>query len=211
MTRIVPLLVAAAVATAMVLAPAAFAATFDLPKEVLAETNLARTDPSGYADHLREMRTRFVGKAYRLQGTVGMVMTSEGVAAVDEAIGFLARQKPLPALSWSQGLADAARELVRDQAKTGSIGHDTAGGMRERIERHGTWSGRIGENIGYGPTTARLTVMELIIDDGVPDRGHRRNIFSTDYSTAGVACGPHPLYRHMCVIDFATRFKTRRK
>lgn len=183
-----------------------------MARQILAETNLARTEPAKYAAHLRQMKSRFVGKAYRLPKSAAMVMTSEGVPAVDEAISYLSKQKPLPPLSWSPGLAEAAEELIREQGKSGETGHDggKSGGMRERIDRHGTWSGRIGENIGYGPNSARLMIMELIIDDGVPDRGHRKNIFSTHFKTAGAACGSHPVYRNMCVMDFATTFKSGR-
>jgi uncharacterized protein YkwD len=47
--------------------------------------------------------------------------------------------------------------------------------------------------------------MNLIIDDGVTDRGHRKNIFSRAFGTAGAACGPHPRFGNVCVIDFAAR------
>jgi uncharacterized protein YkwD len=65
------------------------------------------------------------------------------------------------------------------------------------------WTGSIGENISYGPDDGLEVVLQLIIDDGVPDRGHRANIFSPDFRLAGVACGPHPTFRTVCVIDFA--------
>lgn len=178
-------------------------------RKVLSEMNLARTDPKGYAKHLRKLREQFEGRSYRLPGTNTRVMTSEGVVAVDEAIRFLTRQKPLPPLSWSDGLAAAAAELVEEQSETGTVGHfgRASGGMRQRIERHGEWQGEIGENIGYGPDEARLMVMQLIIDDGVPGRGHRKNIFHRAFGTAGVACGPHSVFGTMCVIDFASGFR----
>ena len=187
------------------------AASGDLARQMLSETNIARTDPGRYAGYIKDFRGRFTGKAYRMPGSAAMVITSEGLAALDEAIVFLSRQKPLPALTWSPGLAKAAADLVREQGGTGDTGHagERSGDPRQRIERYGTWTGRIAENIGYGPATARLMIMELIIDDGVPGRGHRKNIFDGTFKTAGAACGPHPVYRNMCVMEFAAGFKSR--
>jgi uncharacterized protein YkwD len=181
----------------------------DLSGEVLAEINLARTDPRTYAGYLRDFRVHYRGTSYRLPGKREFVVTSEGVSAVDEAISALSRQKPVPSLAWSPGLAAAAAELVREEGLTGATGHRgmRSGGPRERINRQGEWRGWIGENISYGPDGARLVVMQLIIDDGVPGRGHRKNIFSSYPRVAGVACGPHPTFRTMCVTDFAQGFR----
>ncbi|MBU5637811.1 CAP domain-containing protein [Geomonas sp. Red69] len=180
-----------------------------LGQQVLAETNAARQNPQRYAEYIREFRKSFIGKAYRLPGTLNMVMTSEGKGALDEAVRFLSRQRPLPALSWSPGLAMAAADLVREQAASGETGHGERGDTKKRIEEYGSWRSSLGENISYGPETARQVVMGLIIDDGVADRGHRKNIFDRSFTTAGAACGPHPLYRTICVTDFAGGFQGR--
>lgn len=183
----------------------------DMARDVLSEINLARSRPEEYADFLKNFRRTFRGKLYRIQERT-FVDTEEGVAAVDEAIAFLARQQPLEPLSWSPQLARAAAELVRESGRTGDTGHygRSSGGPGKRIEKQGEWTGRVGEVIGYGPMDARLMVMQLIIDDGVPDRGHRKNIFSRDFRLGGVECGPHPRYRNMCVIDFASGFRAAR-
>jgi uncharacterized protein YkwD len=179
-----------------------------MAKEVLVEINLARKDPRGYAEYLRGFRARFRGHSYRLQGTNILVRTREGVKGVNGAIRFLSRQSPLPPLSWSDGLADAAAELAQEEGRSGDVGHrgKNSGGPRERIERHGEWRGSIGESIFYGPGDARQVVMGLITDDGVPDRGHRKDIFSKTFRRGGVACGPHPVFETVCVIDFAVKF-----
>jgi len=195
----------------LLLALAAPAAALDenLARQVLAEINLARTAPRTYGGYLREFRGRFRGKSYLLPGSTSRVRTVEGRAAVDEAIKYLSRQKPLPPLTWSDGLAAAAAELAGEQGRSGAVGHvgRQSRGMKERIERHGSWEGTIGENIGYGPKDARNMVMQLIIDDGVKGRGHRRNTFAREFTTAGVACGSHPRFGSICVIDFAGGFR----
>jgi uncharacterized protein YkwD len=186
-----------------------FSAETGLAKQTLAEINIARRNPPLYANYLREFRKNFRGSSYILPGTETLIRTGEGVKGVDEAIRSLLRQKPLPPLAWSAGLAAAAEELADEQGESGTVGHigRRSGGLKERIERHGQWQGRIGENITYGPGDARQVVMNLIIDDGVPDRGHRKNIFSRAFARAGAACGPHPGFGTVCVIDFAGEFR----
>jgi len=204
------LLIRTAAVYFLLLTTLAAAAPGGVALQMLSETNLARTNPQRYAGYLLELRRQYQGRSYLMPGTVAtFVMTSEGVAALDEAVRFLQKQKPLPALTWSQGLAESAGDLVRDEGGNGEVGHTgrQSGGVRQRIERHGTWSTRIAENIGYGPDTARLMTMQLIIDDGVADRGHRMNIFTPVFKVAGAACGPHPSYQNMCVMDFAVGFR----
>lgn len=181
----------------------------NLARQVLAEINLARAEPSKYAGFVREFRNLFNGMFYQIPGMDAPWETDEGVAAVDEAIQFLSQQKRLPPLGWSAGLAAAAAELAREQGESGATGHIGArsGALPKRIERHGKWKGRIGENIAYGPGDARMMVIQLLVDDGTPGRGHRKNLFNPDFGKTGVACGTHPSFERVCVIDFAARLR----
>jgi uncharacterized protein YkwD len=77
------------------------------------------------------------------------------------------------------------------------------------VNRYGRWHGRVSENISFGPATARAVVLALLIDDGVPDRGHRRNILDPNVRIAGVSCGPHKSYRLMCDIVHAAAYTER--
>ena len=61
--------------------------------------------------------------------------------------------------------------------------------------------------IGFGDADGRNMVMILLVDDGVPDRGHRKKMLSGQYAQVGIACGEHKVYRHMCVIDFAEKYE----
>ena len=75
--------------------------------------------------------------------------------------------------------------------------------MCDRANRHGRWTGKIGENISYGRSDARDVVVQLIVDDSLRSRAHRENIFDPEFRIVGVACGEHSTYRAMCVTTFA--------
>lgn len=181
-----------------------------MPEAILAELNIARSDPRRFAGFLRDYKKLIRGKYLERPGEITVVL-NEGAPAVDEAIAFLERQAPLPRLSLSAGLSRAAADHAADQGRTGQTGHTGSdrSTMRQRVERYGTWKRTIGENIAYGAESARDVVIQLIVDDGVPGRGHRTNIFNPDFLTVGIAYGPHPKYRTICVQDFAGGYEER--
>jgi uncharacterized protein YkwD len=164
---------------------------------LLAEINFARAYPQDYA---RRLLLQPVSDWER-----GLANRTDP-AAVAEAIDFLMRQTPLPPLRADDRLAAAALEHVTAQGAAGQTGHAGANGeaFDARLRRHGVDADMRGENIAYGPARPSDVVRELIIDSGVPDRGHRRNIFYATFETAGVSCGPHRDYAAMCVMDFAS-------
>lgn len=171
--------------------------------DIVAELNAARTDPVAYAAKVRAFRALFRGDRIERPGEVAVV-TREGTAAVDEAIAFLERQTPLPALRGSALVDRAAIGHATDQGRTGQVGHTGSDGSQPsaRMRQYGRWSAT-GEAIAYGPDRAEDVVLQLIVDDGVPDRGHRQILFNPTYSLIGVACGPHPVWRRVCVLDLA--------
>ncbi|MCP4217332.1 MAG: CAP domain-containing protein [bacterium] len=173
-------------------------------RNVVRELNLARTDPEAYARHLERLLKSYQGNIFITEDGA-RIITHEGVSAVEEAIGFLKKSKPIPPLKVSRGLSKAAKWLVGDQGPKGKTGHTGSDGSApaDRMNRYGEWRSISGENIGYGPWNARHHVMMLLIDDGVRGRGHRMNIFDSRFGVVGVACGPHKTYDDMCVMEFA--------
>ena len=175
-----------------------------LEKAILVELNLARTQPKTYRDLLKAFRATHAGGKNFKQGDRTLV-TKEGLAAVDEAIRFLEDQPPLDPLVSSKALYLAARDHALDTGPRGLTGHTGSDGSSHmaRIERHGKWKKLAGENIAYGQDGARGIVMGLVIDDGVPSRGHRANIFQKAYGRVGISVGEHAEWTTMCVMDFA--------
>jgi hypothetical protein len=191
------------IAAALLLAfgsAAALAAPDRFEEGVFAELNRFRSDPAAYADFLRDYRPRFEGRRLRAaeDGEID-ILTREGVAAVDEAIRELSRERPLSRLAWSDLLARAAADHVAVQSRSGAVGHYTRGqGPGERMRARGGGP-YVNEVITYGHHTPEGVVDQLLIDDGVPDRGHRFSLLRPTHRYAGVACGRHPVHRTMCV------------
>ncbi len=174
---------------------------------VVKELSWARTAPREYARFLRELRPCFDGKKFRRPGQI-TVLTEEGATALEEAIAYLEKAVPIGPLRWNEGLSRAAREHVRDQGRTHQTGHGgtTGSTLQQRLLKQGLPLSTFGEIINYGAETPRMTVLQLLIDDGVANRGHRRLIFNPDFHAAGAATGPHQEYEAMTVVDLADGF-----
>jgi len=171
---------------------------------VLDQLNAARVDPASYRQGLRTYRGFFHANLLRYPGRAADIQTDEGVAVVDETIAYLGRQPALGKLLPSFLLQAAAEDHLADQRRTGQVGHAGSDGSSPQVRVVRRGGGKyVAEVIAYGSVDAADAMRQLIVDDGVRDRGHRTIIFSADLMYAGAACGPHPVYRTMCVIDLA--------
>lgn len=176
---------------------------------MVSELNRARTNPAAYARSIERLIPDYNGTLLKRSDAAVPVRTIEGASAAREAIAALRAERPVAAVASSSALADAARDLAVDQSRTGRVGHTGSDGSTPltRIARYGRWSITTNESVGYGPFVhGRDVVQDLIIDDGVRDRGHRRNIYDPTARLVGVACRSHPVYRIVCVIDQAGAF-----
>ena len=176
----------------------------NLPEAVLAEINLCRSNPSKYSEKLSATLKYYNGNMFEKPGSIALE-TEEGPENVNECINQLKATNPLPPMSMSKALSQAAQVHVDDIGPSGQMGHtgtdDSDAG--DRIERFGQWGGTIGENIDYGSSTAEDIVINLLIDDGVSSRGHRTNILKAEHLHAGAAHGEHKDMEYVTVIVFA--------
>lgn len=182
-----------------------------LERDIVEELNRARTDPRKYAASLERDLRFYRGNLFRRPNDDSALQTREGTAAVLEAIEVLRNTRPVSALRSSSGLTMGARDHVRDQAPRGLMNHKGTDGTMawDRVSRYGRWETKVSENMTFGPTSGRDVIAALIIDDGIRDRGHRKNIFDPDVKIVGVSCGPHKTYRLMCDIVHAGGFADR--
>ncbi|MGB5916430.1 MAG: CAP domain-containing protein [Phormidesmis sp.] len=175
-------------------------------REIIAEHSRVRQSPQSYIPIL-EAYLATMNAQGEIPGGGGpncTLVTQEGRSAVEEAIAFLRSQPAVGPLEYSADMASAAKSHAQDQ-RGGEVGHVGSDGSRgaQRLEQFGVENSGSGENIDYGSSSAKGVLMSLIIDDGVADRGHRTNLFSPDWTTAGAGCGSHATYRTVCVVNYA--------
>ena len=174
-------------------------------KDIVAEINYMRACPQEYASKRLTPRLKnFNGLDYR-QNPKRLIATKEGAAPCIECIEVLKKQKPLLPLTMDYVLCKAAAMHVEDQMQTGRTGHVGSDGSHsyDRIERAGFKGTKMGENITYGCFDPIDIVAEMMIDDGVPDRGHRSLLLDPVYDRIGLAYaqGKKVAYGAICVVD----------
>lgn len=176
-----------------------------IEKEIVYEINLFRSNPEKYANDYIAPLEKYYEKKILHYPNDKSILTVEGVKALRECVTELKKASSKSILQPSEALSKAASDHVKDQSKTGKTGHTGSdrSDFKQRIERYGVWQKQIAENIAYGNSSARQIVIFLLIDDGVQNRGHRKNLLHPAFGAVGVAFGSHPVYETMCVTDFA--------
>lgn len=178
----------------------------NIEKNVILEMNKVRTDPVRYSDLYIKPRLKQYSNNKELFINGKTYITNEGKKAVEECIAVLNKTKKMDILKPNPDLYQLALDHVNKQGPTGLTGHESPNGdnFNKRI-KNTVKNSKImgfGENISYGDIEARDIVISLLIDDGVPSRGHRKNILTNKFNITGVSLGKHKQYGKMCVIDF---------
>ena len=105
----------------------------------------------------------------------------------------------LPMLIPERDLYKVAREHASWSGKKGYEGHK---GFKQRYAPMMKKYVEVGENIYYGPYTPMEIVIQLLVDEGIEDLGHRKNLLSPEFNSIGVAIKPHKTYEYNCVMGF---------
>lgn len=171
---------------------------------LLKELNRARTHPHEYADILeRDRKPYFDGKNLKLPNSNVILVTEEGVGAVNEAIDFLRKQKPLPPFGLSPGMTKSAREAIEEVGKIG----DTACESIKRFDQYGRFEQEAVEIASFGTSDAKEIVIRFLVCDGSSDRIQRAYIFEPIYGAIGLSVGEHnSQYKTMACINFTKMF-----
>jgi uncharacterized protein YkwD len=186
-------------------------------KDVILEMNKARADPKKYAElYIKPMLQYnwggpFGANSYLAPGETIYTSTKEGKNGIQSCVNDLSRRQGMSPLLPARGLFLAAKDHATDTGQKGITGHTGSDGssMGQRINRYGEWNRGAGENISYGHNTGRDIVIQLLIDDGVSNRGHRNNILNKNFMYVGGSIGSHSSFTYLCVIDYANDYTSK--
>ena len=143
-------------------------------------------------------------------GFTNPTIAQEGIKAVTEAKAFLKKQTAVGALKTNRAASSACKHHIEDLGPCDKTGHDSSDGtgFADRLCAWVPWKS-CAENLMFAqvPKTdvgAMRVIMSLIVDDGVPSRGHRTNTFKNDVTHVGIANGGHFTYGGFQCFDFLT-------
>jgi uncharacterized protein YkwD len=183
--------------------------------EMIAEINLVRSNPSGYIQYLdyyyqlAKLNLSHYGKGKRnyslsveyerMNGvqrkkkvdTVWSNEYEEEFHAIESLLNDLKNAPPLSILQPDKGIYEAARKHGIDQDRHNwTLGHQGSDGSWpwDRIRKYSPSMITGNENLAgkYPEPTARDIVIQLLIDSGIPEYGHRYNLLDPKWTH--VAC-----------------------
>lgn len=174
-------------------------------KAMIWELNLVRTEPRAYIPHVQEVLEYIIADSVNLSKmtseTIRKTVSYEGdkeivnvdttynnyfnsrVTAIRELLYELKNTAPMSHLVPSERLFMAAKKHGQRQAPYNYIdhmGHDGTWPL-DRMRTEAQWITDGNENIARGKGSPRDIVIQLLIDSGVPSRGHRKNILNPDW------------------------------
>lgn len=160
-----------------------------IEKEVMYYINLVRINPSKFEKEVLQPYLQ------------GKKISRKYVSSLKKELKNL---KPLTELKHTQKLFEFAKHHAKTTGKIGKVGHKSVlfKSYKSRSKKLLQTYSNVGENIQYGYNDGELIVLDLLIDEGIKDLGHRRNILNKDFEYIGISIQNHKKYNHNCVIEF---------
>ena len=176
------------------------------PSQIIDEINRIRLNPKNYARKLLNYTQYIQNNILRLPQYKNGIVTNEGAVAFQEAASYLNTIPKLTSLIFDDTLSAAAETLADEMTYYKDLVSIDKINRKQIIEEYGKFEGDYGQSIDFGSQTPELVVMNLIVDDGDPQRRNRLMLFNDKFTKIGCASCRHPSFRTCTVLLFATKF-----
>ena len=159
---------------------------FIVYQEMIDEINLLRQNPSGYVPYVQEYIMSMEKEIQKDPSMANMYL--DEISTAYELIKTLRITDPLSTLRPHEGVYDAAKIHGQDLRKNTQFGHIGSDGSYpwDRIIKAAPDLSDGNENLVGGPYEVRQAVILLLVDAGIPDRGHRKTLLNPHWSF--IAC-----------------------
>lgn len=120
-------------------------------------------------------------------------------AYLSSLIRTLNNMEPVQALTVNARSTDLAQCWATVSGRKGLYGHN-------RVDCPSFQNGLMsGENCFYGRASGRFALIDLLVDEGIPDVGHRVNCLHPRFNSVGIGTAEHHSDCHLCyVMDFTS-------
>lgn len=180
--------------------------TLPFPSQIIDEINRIRLNPKNYARKLLNYTQYIQDNILRLPQYKNGIVTNEGAVAFQEAATYLNTVPKLTSLIFDDTLSAAAETLADEMTYHKDLVSIDKINRKQIIAEYGKFEGDYGQSIDFGSQTPELVVMNLIVDDGDPQRRNRLMLFNDKFTKIGCASCRHPSFRTCTVLLFATKF-----
>lgn len=179
-----------------------------IENDVLAEINGLRQNPAAYVTFLETLKNGIENNVIVLPGGLRLRL-NEGVRAFDDAISELKKTAKLKPFGFSPGLSKVALMQMSDLKGNIRLGHYGSDGsdLEMRLLRVGVPGKEQAENISYNSISAKQIVLNMILDENVAGRPHRKNLLSTRFDQIGISYGTNNQQVGICVLVFNNNFR----
>ncbi len=147
---------------------------------VLELLNQVRTNPSGFEKNVIAQKLKKDPKNTYLKSLSNTLKT----------------MSPVSALSADQSLYNSAQCHANEIGEKGLRTHDR---QSKNCKNLNVFKG---ECISFGYNSANKILLQLLIDEGIADLGHRNICLSSKYTMIGVKISKHKKQKHCAVLDF---------
>jgi len=124
-----------------------------------------------------------------------------------ETYEYLTNCEPREVFQTNEAIYKVAKNHAIDMGENKMTGHISSNGndINTRFANEDLHPTTIpfGENCSYGLMDTMSIVIQLIVDEGHPNKGHRHNLMNKDYNFIGVSIQNHEEYGVNCVQNFA--------
>jgi hypothetical protein len=159
-------------------------------KNVIFYTNLVRINPSLFSE---TVLTHYLDSL--------KIKDDQWIASLKKE---LKSTKKMSILYFRKDLFTMAKTHAIGMGKSGKIGHTNPRGknFQQRAKEAVLIYNGVYENCQYGYNDGLSIVIDLLIDEGINNLGHRKTILNPELQYIAPSIQPHKKYNYNCVIEY---------